>query len=76
MHVTVFILQIFDKYSTFYKKKMTFGSERKKNGNEEGTYNSWENRVSTIHDGEDYYGLETTNFGYKDYYGSNTVSLR
>ena len=55
---------------------MTFGSERKKNGNEEGTYNSWENIVSTVHGGEDYYGLETTNFGYKDYHGSNTVSWR
>ena len=67
------------KYSInirLFIKKITFGSERKKNGNEEGTYNSWENRVGTIHDGEDYYGLETTNFGYKDYHGSNTASWK
>ena len=70
---------LYYKYSIniqLFIKKITFGSERKKNGNEEGTYNSWENRVGTIHDGEDYYGLETTNFGYKDYHGSNTASWK
>ena len=70
---------LYYKYSinirlTFSKKKNFWF--RKKNGYEEGICNSWEKRVSTGHDGEDYYGLETTNFGYKDYYGSNTVSLR
>ena len=70
---------LYYKYSInirLFIKKNDFCSERKKNGNEEGTYNSWENRVSTIHDGEDYYGLETTNFGYKNYHGSNTASWR
>ena len=55
---------------------MSFCSKRKKNGDERGTCKSWENRVSTVHDGEDCHGLETTIFGYKDYHGNNTVSWR